>query len=40
MPREPSSLRLLTISGSASRGGRLTLRRIGKTAKAGVAIRR
>ena len=40
MAMEPSSFRLLTISGSASRAGRLTLPRIGNTAKAGTAIRR
>ena len=39
-PEDPSSFRLLTISGSARRGGRFTLRRIGNTAKAGTAIRR
>ena len=39
MPQEASSLRLLTISGSARRVGRLTLRRIGNTAKAGTGMR-
>src|ERR1700687_6166598 len=40
IPKDPSSLRLLTTSGRARREGRLTLRRIGNTAKAGTAIRR
>ena len=39
MPIEASSFRLLTISGSASRGGRLILRPIGNTTKAGVGTR-
>ena len=39
MPQDASSLRLLTISGSASRAGRFTLRFSGNTANAGTGIR-